>query len=244
MKSAKSTISSPPEKKVLEVGCGQGFNTFFLARRNYALGVDISEGDLMIARKRYPEVMFIRMDSETLAFTDEAFDEIYALDVLEHVNNLESVLIEIKRVLKKSGRLVANIPYWKSEAWLSRIRPAYREEIHHVRVFRETELETKLKPYNFRVTRKVKTGFLSHVELFFLLKRDIKSDTQLGIGNWRDNYSTIILHITLLFFNKEVLRTPLRFFPLWLVTLPLGLLIDYIGNKFFPKSAYYTFVLQ
>ena len=198
----------------------------------------------MTARKRYPGVIFIRMDSEALAFIGETFDEIYAMDVLEHVDNLDRVLMEIKRVMKQSGRLVANVPYWKSEYWLSQIRPSYRREIHHVRVFQEDELETKLKPYNFRVIRKIKTGFLSHVELFFLLKRNIKSDTQLGIGNWRDNYATFILHITLLFFNVEVLKTPLRFFPIWLVTLPVGLLIDYFGNKFFPKSVYYKCVLQ
>ena len=244
MKASKTAHPSLSMNKILEIGCGEGFNTFILSRNNYAIGIDISEENLKIAAKRYPEIMFIRMASEALAFNADEFDEIHAMDVLEHVDNLEEVLSEIQRVLKQSGQVIANIPYWKSEAWLSKVRPTYRQEIHHVRIFQEDELEDKLKLCKFKVINKYKAGFLSHIEFFFMLKRNIKSDTQLGIGNWRDNYATAVLHITLLFFNPAVLRTPLRFFPIWLVTLPIGLVIDFFGNKYFPKSVSYKFVLQ
>jgi hypothetical protein len=38
------------------------------------------------------------------------------------------------------------------------------------------------------------------------------------------------------------LKTPLKYIPLWIITLPIGWLINSVGNMYFPKSFYYEFI--
>jgi len=182
------------------------------------------------------------MNASRMSFADTSFDEIYAMDVLEHVDNLNSVINEVYRVLKKKGKFIVNIPYHKSEHWLLKIRPTFHKEIHHVRIFKETGLEDYLKKRHFTLNKKIKKDFLQHIELYFLFKRKIKSKTQLSIGSWRDNIFTISVHIIVLYFNRDVIKTPLVYFPLWIITIPIGEIINFLGNKFFARSVYYEFL--
>jgi SAM-dependent methyltransferase len=228
-------------KTVLELGCGQGFNAYLQAKKHRVIGVDISHHDLAIAAHRYPGLPLATMSGARLGFKDRVFDAIEARDVLEHVDDLEAVLDEIGRCLKPGGEVTAEVPYWKSERWLTRLRPSYPREIHHVRVFGENELEGLMIRRSFSLSRKKRRGFFSHLEFFFTFRGKRPSRTQLGIGNWRESPGRVILHLGLLYFNPLVLKTPLRYFPVWLITLPLGITIDYLGNRVFPKSLYYRF---
>lgn len=228
-------------KTILEIGCGQGFNTHILSKRNKVIGIDLSKEDIMIAKKRYPKVHFMIMNAENLKFKSNSFDIIYALEVFEHIDNLNKAVSEIKRVLRKNGRLIVSIPYYRSEKWLLKLRPTYFSEIHHVRIFKKNELENLLKNNGFKMEKKNKIGFIQHIELYFLFKRKIKSKTQISIGSWRDNVWTKSIHATMLYFDPLVLKTPLIYFPIWIITIPIGLIINGIGNIFFPKSFSYEF---
>ncbi len=230
-------------KKVLELGCGQGYNTSLLSRRKIVFGVDISLLDLDIAARRYPKLIFLAMSGERLGFRDGVFDAIEARDVLEHIDDLDAALGEIRRCLKPGGEVIAEVPYWKSEEWLARLRPSYPLEIHHVRVFGENELEELMRQHGFDLAEKRRKGFLGHLEFFFTFRRKRTSASQLGIGNWREGPGRFLLHLGLLYFSPLVLKTPLRYLPIWLITIPVGLLIDGLGNIFLPKSLFYRFVL-
>ncbi len=229
-------------KRILEIGSGQGFNSYILSKnkKTQVIGIDISAEDIRISKERYPHVDFRKMSAEALRFNGNYFDEVYAMDVLEHVDNINKVVSEANRVLKKDGRFIINIPHYATEAILIKIRPTYFKEIHHVRVFQENELDDLLKKNGFAVATKSKRGFLNFVELFFLLRRNIKSTTQLSIGSWRDNYFTMSFHASMLYFDPTVIHTPLVYFPIWLITLPLGFVVSLVGNLFFPKSFYYV----
>ncbi len=213
----------------------------FRQKKHHVVGVDISYSDLKIAARRYPRLTLVAMSGERLGFKDRAFDAIEARDVLEHVDDLEAVLDEIRRCLKPGGEVVAEVPYWKSERWLTQLRPSYPREIHHVRVFEKNELEDIMIRRGFSLSRKMRRGFLSHLEFLFTFRRKSSSRTQLGIGNWRESPGRVILHLGLLYFNPLVLKTPLRYFPVWLITLPLGMAFDFLGNRVFPKSLFYRF---
>lgn len=228
-------------KKILEIGCGQGFNTYCLSKHNDVIGIDISKEDIAISKKRYPDVDYRVMDMEGLQFKDDYFDEVYAMDTLEHIDNFDRVIGEIKRVLKSSGKFIVNIPYWKSEYFLLKIRPTYFEEIHHVKIFGKGELENLLSKKGFRLIKKARTGFLNHIFQYYMFKRKIRNKSQLGIGNWRDNWKTKSLFIVLMLFDAQLFKTPLKYFPIWILTFPIGLIIGCIGNIFFPKSLFYIF---
>ena len=230
--------------RILDLGCGDGFFSFVLSKRknNKVIGIDLSKESIKIAKKRYPNIEFKVMDIEKTTFTKAYFDEVYAMDVLEHVDHLNDALNEVERIIKKRGRLIINVPHPKSEKWLLKIRPSYFKEIHHVRIFKEKELDSMITKMGFNLVLKKRMGFLQHLELYFLFKRRINSDKQTSIGSWRDSYLTKTIHAAMLYFDPMVLKTPLAFFPIWFITLPLGSAINFLGDKVLPKSIYYEFI--
>lgn len=75
-----------PGKRALDIACGEGRNSIFLARRGFAVtGLDISEEGLAKARRRAAEdgveIDFIRADLEGYEFT-ERFDLILNFNFL------------------------------------------------------------------------------------------------------------------------------------------------------------------
>lgn len=230
-------------KKILEIGCGQGFNCFIYSKKSKTkvYGVDFSKEDIRIAKSRYPSIEFKLMNAEKMKFKKNTFDVVYALDVLEHVDKLDKVIKEVNRVLKKNGKFIVNVPHPKSEEWLLKIRPTYFKEIHHVRIFKDEDMEKAVLKNGFELVKKQNKGFLQHIELYVLFKRKIKSKGQVSIGSWRDNYFTKSIHAGILLTDPMVLYTPLKYFPIWIITIPIGVSINLIGGKVFPKSQYYEF---
>jgi len=101
--------------RVFEVGCGSGRYSLQLAetRGCSVLGVDLNEAGIRnaaaLARERdlSGRVTFGRYDvAEKLPFADDSFDAVFANDVLCHIPGRPSVLREIFRVLRPSGRFL------------------------------------------------------------------------------------------------------------------------------------------
>jgi ubiquinone/menaquinone biosynthesis C-methylase UbiE len=96
------------DRKVIEVGCGTGRNTAWLAERAAEIvGLDFSDAMLARARARVnePHVRFVQHDVRTAwPFADAAADVVIAMLVLEHVEHLEKVFAEAARVLNPGGQ--------------------------------------------------------------------------------------------------------------------------------------------
>lgn len=96
----------PPQSKVLDIGCGAGFLTNFLARLGHTVyGVDLSSKSLDVARSQDStgSVHYQVGNGTTLCFEDNSFDVVAAMDLLEHVEDPEKVVAEATRVLKPGG---------------------------------------------------------------------------------------------------------------------------------------------
>jgi ubiquinone/menaquinone biosynthesis C-methylase UbiE len=95
-------------RKVVEVGCGTGRNTTWLAERAAEIvGLDFSEEMLAQARSRVnnPRVRFIQHDARmTWPLADSAADVVIAMLILEHVEKLEPVFAEAARVLNTGAQ--------------------------------------------------------------------------------------------------------------------------------------------
>jgi len=57
-----------------------------------------------------------------------------------------------------------------------------------------------------------------------------------------DTYFTKFVFVFMLLFDPFILKTPLKYFPIWVFTLPIGMFINFFGNKIFPRSVYYEFI--
>lgn len=99
--------------KALDVGCGKGEVGYTLIKRKiskHVYGVDVDEEALKVARKRGISTCRVDLSSEKLPFSDEFFDVVLCLDVIEHVVDVDNVMSEIRRVLKPNGILIISTP--------------------------------------------------------------------------------------------------------------------------------------
>jgi len=94
--------------KVLDFGCGEGqFANLIQPHCESVFGIDVSELALQKAMKEFSSIDFKRMpDNGHLPYEDKFFDTITALDVMEHILDIETVLEEINRILKPGGHLL------------------------------------------------------------------------------------------------------------------------------------------
>lgn len=92
--------------KVLDVGCGGGYLTNFLAKRgHFVSGIDLSDQSLEVAKQQdeTKSVEYMRASAYELPYDDGIFDAVCAMDLLEHVEKPAIVITEAARVLKKGG---------------------------------------------------------------------------------------------------------------------------------------------
>lgn len=105
-----------PGEKVLDLGCGDGAVSEYLADMGVkVVAVDISEEAVKVAKKRGVNAKVVDVE-KGLPFKDEQFDAVFWGDNVEHLFDPEQTLKEIRRVLKKKGRLVLSCPnmgYWR-----------------------------------------------------------------------------------------------------------------------------------
>ena len=103
----------PIEGKILEVGCGKGeFYEYFKSKRlplDYT-GVDISQEAINYNKKNNPSGHFLVNENVILPFKDNTFKTVVAMEILEHIDNLEVFASEVKRVLVDGGKFIAITP--------------------------------------------------------------------------------------------------------------------------------------
>ena len=97
--------------RVLEAGCGPGVVSPLLAERGIDThGMDLSAGQLRTAAARDPHTLHVQGDLMRLPYRTGTFDTVILIGVLEYVEQPESVMQEIARVLAPSGRLIVSVP--------------------------------------------------------------------------------------------------------------------------------------
>ncbi len=82
----------PGGAAVIELGCGSGTAAAVLADGRTYTGVDISAGQLALARERLPGETFLHGDLTRISFPDGTFDAVVALYVFNHVPQVEDFL--------------------------------------------------------------------------------------------------------------------------------------------------------
>jgi len=98
--------------KILDVATGSGdfINTLLKMLKNYDyfVGIEVSRKDLESAKKLFEgkPVEFLEMDARYLEFEDSFFDTVCISYSLHHLENVDRVLAEMKRVLKPGGYFV------------------------------------------------------------------------------------------------------------------------------------------
>jgi SAM-dependent methyltransferase len=117
-------------KRVLDIASGEGYGTNLIASvAKSVIGADLSEATIANARKKYKNnnnLDFVVGDATKLPFESNTFDLVVSFETIEHHDQHEMMLSEIKRVLTDDGTLIMSTPdkYQYSDI------PNYRNPYH------------------------------------------------------------------------------------------------------------------
>jgi trans-aconitate methyltransferase len=146
---------APALKSFHEIGCGTGFVISAVAEcfpDADLSGSEYFEEGLAFAKRRVPRAKFAKMDARNLPYKAE-LDAIGAFDVLEHIEEDESVLRQMHKALKPGGLVFVTVPQHR---WLW---SAIDEYACHARRYDANELHAKAREAGFEIIRS--TSFVS-----------------------------------------------------------------------------------
>jgi ubiquinone/menaquinone biosynthesis C-methylase UbiE len=145
-------------ERVLDLGCGDGaFAARLVDAGAEVTGADVSREALRRARERVPQAQLIHVtEGAVLPFAEDAFDAVWAGEVLEHVADVTGLLAEVRRVLRWGGRLIATTPFHGPATFAAlALRPRaaadhFDPRSDHLRFFTARSLSAVLAETGFR----------------------------------------------------------------------------------------------
>jgi 2-polyprenyl-6-hydroxyphenyl methylase/3-demethylubiquinone-9 3-methyltransferase len=150
----------PGPARALDVGCGAGFLSNFLAAAGHDVtGLDASAESLAVAARhdRTGRVAYELGDALALPYPDASFDVVCAMDFLEHVEEPARAVAEVGRVLRPSGlfffhtfnrTLLSYLIVIKGVEWFVKNTPP---DLHVLRLFlRPAEVEAMCRASGMR----------------------------------------------------------------------------------------------
>jgi SAM-dependent methyltransferase len=131
---------------ILDVGCGTGANLEMLSQFGAAEGVDVSPEALSFCRER--GLNNVRLgQAEQLPYSDNSFDIVTGLDVVEHLDDDVAGLREMARVLRPGGYALLFVPAFMF-LW------GVQDDIsHHRRRYTESGLKQAVSSAGFEIDR-------------------------------------------------------------------------------------------
>lgn len=101
-------------KRVLDVACGEGYGSYLMSLwgAKSVCGVDIDTPTVENAAVMFKNdgLEYMCCNAETLPFPDYSFDVIASFETIEHLENPETFLAELRRVLKPGGTILLSCP--------------------------------------------------------------------------------------------------------------------------------------
>jgi SAM-dependent methyltransferase len=163
------------------------------------VGIERDPENLALARERHPWITVLEGDATDLPVADAVADAVTMLDLLEHVDQPEWALAEVRRVLRPDGVLVVSVPHRgllhrldalnvyealrRHRPHLRRLAPATESGGHEHRHFKVADMEELLRPW-FTVDRVARTG-IGVQEFVSLAMLGLRQSSSLLAGSLR-----------------------------------------------------------
>jgi SAM-dependent methyltransferase len=138
--------------RVLDVGAGNGFFSYYLNQLANTTAIDFSQKMLL----KNPVSQKALMDAGHLAFCDFAFDVVFCHALLHHVEDLGQVLGEMKRVSSQTVVLMEPNPANPLMALFSALVPEERKAL----AFSEAYLKKALEDQGLQVVASCAFGWI------------------------------------------------------------------------------------
>jgi 2-polyprenyl-3-methyl-5-hydroxy-6-metoxy-1,4-benzoquinol methylase len=134
-----------PEKKVLDVGCGEGLGTWLLAKEcGRVTGVDLDREAIDVAKKNWDDKKTKFLYKDFLKMRTEKYDAAVSFDVVEHIlpGNAAKFFGKIADSLSAEGIVVIGTPNITSAKYASKVT-----KLGHVNLYSGERLEAELKKH-------------------------------------------------------------------------------------------------
>ncbi len=148
-------------KNILDVGCASGWMLSKISEKYpkaQCTGIDVYKKAIKYGQKLYKNLRLISVDAHKLPFKDKFFDLAICTELLEHVENPQKVLSEIKRILAPNGIAVVemdsgNFLFRMVWHWWTNVRHGVWRD-SHIHAFNTKILENMIKDSGFVITQK------------------------------------------------------------------------------------------
>jgi ubiquinone/menaquinone biosynthesis C-methylase UbiE len=137
-------------KTVLEIGCGIGFVSHYLAEKyNFIVyGTDYDVEQIQIANNMQPKIdrlSFQVEDAAKLSFGDASIDLVLSQNVFHHIPNWENAVQEITRVLSPGGYLV-----WLDLTFPGIVKNIFLPFVRNYGLYTAHDIEKAFKTHKFK----------------------------------------------------------------------------------------------
>jgi len=104
-------LNEKENQRILDIGCGDGNFDSHINPNNYVVGVDfVEENDLIrkSIKKYYRTDLNNGLPQEI--FSEDKFDYILLLDIIEHLVNYNKIIKDAIKLLKDDGKIIISVP--------------------------------------------------------------------------------------------------------------------------------------
>jgi SAM-dependent methyltransferase len=174
---------------ILEVGTSSGFLLPLIRSafpRSLVIGSDAFPESLNALALRTPGFPLLQFDLTRCPLPDACLDAVVALNVLEHIEDDTSALVQVCRILRPGGVAYVEVP---AGAWLYDI---YDEMLRHHRRYRASELAKVAQRAGLRVEWLSHLGFL----VFPLFAAAKKRQQRLMLTSPADKRAQVVRNIS------------------------------------------------
>lgn len=168
----------PANKKILEIGCGNGIGTrliheYFKPSEFVATEYDESLVEITKEKVKDLNVLIEQADATKFRFANNEFDAVVGLSVIHHIPNWEEALDELHRIIKPNGLLI--IKELSIETFETLFGKISRKFVEHPYddMFRKDEFINYLKQKGFKLEVLMPHSMLGLLSDFYLVVRKI-----------------------------------------------------------------------
>lgn len=143
----------PQGATMLDIGCGSDYYLLKEVKDKIKSGVGM---DIVVKNRRHGNITIRKTKiDEKLPFKPNSFDVATMIAFIEHLDKPEKVLAEVRRVLKKDGKIIITTPMGRAKPfWETLVKLGLTEEKtteDHKHYFTPKEIEGLLKRNGFAV---------------------------------------------------------------------------------------------
>jgi phosphatidylethanolamine/phosphatidyl-N-methylethanolamine N-methyltransferase len=150
-----------PGDSVLDVGIGTGLSLPLYPCHCNVVGIDLSAEMLKKARQKVSKyninhVSLMEMDASNLEFNDNTFDHVIATFVISVVPDPVKVIAEMKRVCKKTGKIVIVNHFQSNNKFIAKIEEYINPICCKIGWRSDLSLHELVKDANLKIDQKYK----------------------------------------------------------------------------------------